>query len=161
MQGGVSYLFSPKHRIGVDLLYGDVAPAAEDVFVSVEYRNRTIDHPRPTNRLGGEVTYRFSGRLVGFEVRGYLLSTRGENTVRQYYDDVASVFSDMVITDMDKLYAGVELGCDITLTDRFALRTAFSIWLVRVFSLSSSAPPPLPGLTSGSRRGFPSSVRTR
>lgn len=126
VQGGVSYLFSPKHRIGVDLLYGDVAPAAEDVFVSVEYRNRTIDHPRPTNRLGGEVTYRFSGRLVGFEVRGYLLSTRGENTVRQYYDDVASVFSDMVITDMDKLYAGVELGCDIALTDRFALRTAFA-----------------------------------
>lgn len=126
VQGGVSYRFSPKHRLGVDLLYGDAAPAAEDVFISVEYRNRTIDHPRPTNRLGGEFTYRFSGRLVGFEVRGYLLSTRGENTVRQYYDDVASVFSDMVITDMDKLYAGVELGCDIALTDRFALRTVFA-----------------------------------
>lgn len=126
VQGGVSYRFSPKHRLGVDLLYGDAAPAAEDVFISVEYRNRTIDHPRPTNRLGGEFTYRFSGRLVGFEVRGYLLSTRGENTVRRYYDDVASVFSDMVITDMDKLYAGVELGCDVALTDRFALRMAFA-----------------------------------
>ncbi len=126
VQGGVSYRFSPKHRLGVDLLYGDAAPAAEDVFISVEYRNRTIDHPHPTNRLGGEFTYRFSGRLVGFEVRGYLLSTRGENTVRRYYDDVASVFSDMVITDMDKLYAGVELGCDIALTDRFALRTVFA-----------------------------------
>lgn len=121
---GVSYLFTPKHYVKLDLFYGDVAPAADQVFIAPEYRNQVIDQPRPIHQFGSELCYRFTGGVWQVEVRGYFTSSRGESDVRHYYDDLASLFSDMVLTGINKRYAGIEIGTEFTLSQRFRLRLA-------------------------------------
>lgn len=126
VKGGIGYLFTPAHALRLDLLYEEVAPTARDVFVSIDYRNRTIDDPRTVNRFGGELGYRYAGRVVRLELCGYVTVSRGEAEVRRYYDDLASVYSDMVLSGIEKLYAGIEFGAEVMLTRRFTLRIAAS-----------------------------------
>ena len=126
LKGGIDCLFTPAHTLRLDLLYEDVAPAARDVFVSIDYRNRTVGDPRTANRFGGELSYRYAGRTVRLELCAYATVSRGESEVRRYYDDIASVYSDMELSGIGKLYAGVEFGAEVLLTRRFALRVAAS-----------------------------------
>ena len=124
LQGTLNYAFSSSHHLGLEVAYGDQAPVARDVFLSVDYRNRLIDELRPENWLGGELRYRWSGRWWDVTLTGYATWRRGGVQVRSYYDDIAGAYADLVMRDIDRLYAGVELGTLFTLTPRWSLRVA-------------------------------------
>ncbi|MDD3107724.1 MAG: TonB-dependent receptor, partial [Alistipes sp.] len=124
LKSGVSYLFTPNHALRLDVLYGDKAPEAEELFLNPEYCNQTLDHPTPAHRFGAELCYRLSGRRVRAELRGYYTSSVNECEVMRYYDDLSSLYADLILRDLRKRYLGVELGVEVRLSECFALRMA-------------------------------------
>lgn len=124
VKGGVGYAFSPSHRIELSVLYGDAAPLAGNIFIAPDYRNRTIDRSQPVNLLGGELHYAFSGAIFTLSFNAYVTRSSGESAIYRYYDDLASVYSDLVLSGIDKCYAGAEAGASVDFTSRLSLRIA-------------------------------------
>lgn len=124
LKGGIGYAFTPAHSLEMRVAYGDVAPVADALFLAPEYQNRTVADPRPINLLAGELEYRISWRSVDIGLCGYVTTTRGEGDVRHYYDDLAGEYANMELSGIDKLYAGVELGVTVRITDRWSVRGA-------------------------------------
>lgn len=124
LKGMLSYAFSPAHHVSLEVAYGDQAPLARDVFLSVDYRNALVDNVRSENLLGGELRYRWAGRWLDVTLTGYATLRRGGVQVRGYYDDIGGAYADLVMSGIDQLHAGVELGMLFTLTPRWSLRMA-------------------------------------
>ncbi len=122
LQGSLSYAFSAAHHLGLEVAYGDQAPVAQDLFLSVEDQNRLLEDPHPENWLGGELRYRWRGRWWDVSLTGYVTRRQGGVEVRSYYDDIEGAYANAVLRGLDRLHVGAELGVLFTLTPRWSLR---------------------------------------
>ena len=109
VRANVGYAISPKHQINLSAGVRSVAPDGEDLYLQSRYNNRVIDNPRASNEISTELCYRWRSKI--FEVDATLFAARSEDELRvaHYYDDLASTYSDMVVSDISQLRAGVEL----------------------------------------------------
>lgn len=124
LKAGASCRFSPRHSLSLDAACGDRAPAVRDAFLSPEYRNAAAGDPSPEHFLSGSLRYRIAWRTVALHVSGYVTAVSGAREVIRYYDDMALLYSDLLMSDIAKLYAGVEFGLEVELAPRLALTLA-------------------------------------
>ena len=124
VKAGVGYRFSPRHGLALDLACGRRAPLAGDAFVSPRYRNETVPGVGQERFLSGELGYRLDAGSVSLTLSLYGTLCSDGTQVRRYYDDLASVYSDMMLSQIGRLYAGAELGAEFRLASRLALRVA-------------------------------------
>lgn len=117
------YSFTPRHYIGVTLAVAGSAPDSEDLFLQTQYNNRTIDSPKLETAFSAEVDYRYRGRAVNVSASLYLRRTWDGVDVAHYYDDLAFTYSDMVVSDIGLLNAGIEIAADV----RFARNWSASV----------------------------------
>lgn len=121
-----SYSFSPRHILRATGLAARVAPEAGAMFVSPESANMIVDNPQALAVLSGEAEYimtinRFMCKLAGF----YAATSHGAE-VYAYYDDIESVYSDMVVSGISKGFYGIELGARYDFSPRLSLSVAAS-----------------------------------
>lgn len=127
LKGEAGYAFTPSRRLEFRVAYGDVVPLAGAVFVAPDYQNRPIDRPRPVNLLAGEMSFATSSASVRFVVNAYVTRTSGESAVYHFYDDLSATYSNLVLSRIDKIFAGVEAGVGINLTSRLECNAAAAI----------------------------------
>ena len=115
-RAAIGYIISPKQQIDLSAGVCSVAPDGEDLYLQSRYNNRIIDNPRASTEISAELRYRWHSKI--FDVDATLFASRLDGGVRvaHYYDDLASTYSDMVVSDISLLRAGVELVA----TARFA-----------------------------------------
>ncbi len=123
----MGYSFSPKHILRATGLAAQIAPDAASMFVSPQSANMIIDDPKTLSVMSGEAEYIMT--LNGFmcKVAGFSTATSHESAVYAYYDDIESVYSDMVVTGISKIFYGLELGASYDFSSRLALSLAASI----------------------------------
>lgn len=105
----VGYTFSPKHNLSLSGAVRSDAPDAEDLFLQSRYNNRTIDNPTVATEISAELNYRLTSRIFTLDATLFAALSDGEVRVAHYYDDLASTYSDMVISDISQLRAGAEV----------------------------------------------------
>ena len=113
VKAGVGYRFSPRHGLALDLACGRRAPLAGDAFVSPRYRNETVPGVGQERFLSGELGYRLDAGSVSLTLSLYGTLCSDGTQVRRYYDDLASVYSDMMLSEIGRLYAGAEHGAQV------------------------------------------------
>ncbi len=112
--GASAYLnLSVKHRLSLSALASSEAPFADNVFISPAQNSRMIASPVPAGVYGAELSWSFAGKDIDLRVTGFVNASTGETEIRQYYDDLASTFSNMAVRGVDKLGYGVEAGAEI------------------------------------------------
>lgn len=112
------YALSVRNRIGLTLNGQTIAPNHEDVFLSPESNNLTVQGIVPEKILSAQVDWNIYLGPVEAEVSAYFLRSNNRSTIRSYWDDVASEYCQMIIGSMDRTAAGVELGARIDLLPR-------------------------------------------
>ena len=127
LKAGATYNFTPSHYAGVNVAYGDAAPLARNIFVSPDYQNALIDNPRTINMLSGELNYFYSNRILVLSISAYATLTSGESEVIHFYDDISSLYSNLVMSGIKKLFMGVELGIGVSITPRLTLDMAAAV----------------------------------
>ena len=120
------YSFSPRHGVDLTVMAAEQAPAVDRVFLSPMYNNYTVNDPTTMGVMGAELSYRLSLPNLRLKMTGFYTRTRRETDVYRYYDDLTSLFCDMSLSGMDKLFYGIELGAEIRLASRFYLTMAAS-----------------------------------
>jgi hypothetical protein len=118
---------SVKHRLSLATLASTQTPAADNVFISPEQNNYLISSPEPFGVYGVEVSWSFAGKNVDVRLTGFVNSTTSETEIRSYYDDLSSIFSNMIVSGIDRLGYGVEVGIDARLTRWLSLRAGGSL----------------------------------
>lgn len=78
--------------------------------MSPRYRNETVPGVGQERFLSGELGYRLDAGSVSLTLSLYGTLCSDGTQVRRYYDDLASVYSDMMLSEIGRLYAGAELG---------------------------------------------------
>jgi hypothetical protein len=99
-----------RHSFSLSLLASTEAPFADDIFLSPRQNNLIAAGAVPSGLYGAEAAWAFTGEWIDLRLGGFVNSTVGEMQVRQYYDDLASRFADMVVRGIDRLSYGVEAG---------------------------------------------------
>jgi hypothetical protein len=114
------------HSVSVSLLAATEAPTVNSLFMSPRQNNFTVGGTSVTGLYGAEGAWGFSNDWLDVRVGGFVNATTGETWVRQYYDDLASRFSDMVVRGVDRLGYGVEMGISARPTRWLTLSTGVS-----------------------------------
>lgn len=111
--------FTPRHFLEIRATVSGEAPDAADMFLQARYNNRLIDNPRLRNTYGGELNYTFLHKSIDLKVSLFAVHTRNDCEVSHYFDDLASEYSDMVVSGIDRLRYGVEMAANVRIARRW------------------------------------------
>ncbi|MEG1622707.1 MAG: TonB-dependent receptor [Alistipes sp.] len=111
----IGYALTPRHYIGLAVLSKASTQGCENLFLQPQYNNRLIDKPATEKRYAAELNYRFNGRIFRMQLAAFAgFSREGQQTDR-YYDDLAALFCDRVITKIGTAAYGVEVAGEVSL----------------------------------------------
>lgn len=103
------YAFSARHNISLKAGLHSVAPDCEDLFLQSRYNNRTIDDPRAENEFSAELNYHWHSKILEMDVTLFAALSQHGVRVAHYYDDLAGLYADMVVSDISWLRSGLEM----------------------------------------------------
>ena len=109
------YSFTPRHYIELSGAACGYMPDFEDLFLQTQYNNRIIDNPRLRKEYASELNYTFLHRSFNLRATLFAMALLDNCEVSHYYDDLAGEYCDMVVTDINRLNAGVEIAATIRL----------------------------------------------
>jgi hypothetical protein len=118
---------SVRHRLSLAAVVSSKEPTADNVFISPEQNNFQIANAQPFGMYGAEVSWSFAGKDVDVRVSGFVNAITDQTEIRSYYDDLSGVFSNMIISGIDRLGYGVEVGVEARFTRWLSMRAGGSV----------------------------------
>ncbi len=128
-KGGLSYQITGRHWLRINGGYFSRPPVLQNVFINPRENNEVVANLQSETISTVDASYfirmpRLIGRLTGFY-------TRFQNTtdVNYFFVDagVGSDFVQEVITDLDKLHMGIELGLEYELSSSVKLSAVAAV----------------------------------
>ncbi len=131
LAGRVAYALTPRSTLSLRLQSLGSAPEADHLFLQPEYNNRTIERPVLSHSLHLELGYRQRSDLLEWSAAAFL--HRVDNAIRtgRYYDDLAGLFTDRVVEQIDEQTFGLELAARCYPAERWRLSAAFALQCAR------------------------------
>ena len=128
-KGGFAYKITGRHWLTGQAIYGNTPPVLQNVFINPRENNLIVDKIQKEKISSVDLNYflrlpNLIGRFTGFY-------TRFQNTtdINFFFVDsgVGSDFVQEVLTDLDKLHMGVELGLEYQLSAAVKLSAVAAI----------------------------------
>lgn len=104
----------PGHDVAVAVMLRGQSPECYDDFLQVQYNNRTTGRACLATTLAAEAMYSFEYERLRLSAKVYMLSYNNLTDVLHYYDDLAGVYVDAVVSNIDRLHYGLEAVVDVT-----------------------------------------------
>ncbi|WP_282075061.1 TonB-dependent receptor [Maribacter aquivivus] len=129
LKSGASYTITGRHWVSVNTAIINRAPVLQNVFINPRENNTVVPNLQSETMTSVDATYflrmpKLTGRFTGFY-------TRFQNTtdVNFFFVDsgVGSDFVQEVLTDLDKLHLGVELGLEYQVSSAVKLSLVASV----------------------------------
>ena len=123
LKGGITYRFTGRHWLKVNGGYINQAPVLQNTFINPRESNGVV--PTIQNETISTVDFNYFLRLPDLTGRLSTFYTRFQNTtdINFFFVDsgVGSDFVQEVITDLDKLHMGIELGLEYQISSQVKL----------------------------------------
>ncbi|VXB37544.1 peptidase associated domain and porin domain-containing protein [Maribacter litoralis] len=126
---GASYTITGRHWVSVNAAYINKAPTLQNVFINPRENNNVVPNIQSEKITSVDANYylrmpKLTGRLTGFFTRFQNLTD-----VNFFFVDsgVGSDFVQEVLTDLDKLHLGTELGLEYQLSSAVKLSLVASV----------------------------------
>lgn len=126
-RGAVCWSPTARHRIMLSFTVASRPPAYNDMFYSPRFSNRTVEDVQVFSCLGAELRYGLQFGIGRLEVNTYACRIGSRTEVIRYYDDIASVYSDMVLSGSARTRLGVELAAAFDLSSRLQAKVAGAV----------------------------------
>lgn len=122
----VGYSFSPYNYIDAGVILAARSSEVKNLFLNPEYNNRMIDNPSMENLLSAEINYKFSSYVVDMAVTAYLNSTQNGGFTMRAYDDLSSMYCDVVVSELDQIRYGIEASSTVNIINNLQASLALS-----------------------------------
>lgn len=97
------------HQFAASASVRGISPDADDMFLQTQYNNRPTEGYRLATTLAADLSYQYTRSNLHVGATLFYRSTADESDVVHYYDDLARIYSDAVISDICRLSLGVEV----------------------------------------------------
>lgn len=126
LKGGLVYKINGRHIITVNGLTQTRAPNVQNSFISPRTRDKVIDNLESSQILSGDINYIV--RYPKFKSRVTAFYTEYNNQIwsRSFYHDEYFNFVNYMMTGVDKLYQGIEIGAEGNVTSTIVVSGAFT-----------------------------------
>jgi len=123
VKGAFTYKLTGRHWLSAQGIYGTTSPVLQNIFINPRENNLVVPKIQSENHSSIDLNYfirlpKLTGRVTGFY-------TRFQNTtdINFFFVDtgVGSDFVQEVVTDLDKLHLGAELGLEYQLSSAVKL----------------------------------------
>jgi CarboxypepD_reg-like domain/TonB dependent receptor len=126
-KGGVTYKINGRNYITAIASYSTRAPFANESFVSARTRNQLANNLTSEKILSTEISYifkysKFKGRLTGFRT-----TFKDKLDSNVFYHDEFQTFVNYLMTGIDRVHSGIELGTQYQIDAQWSIVAAGSI----------------------------------
>ena len=110
VKANLNYVIGGNMRVYANVGYFRDAPTFNQAFVSARTRNTVTPGLTSIKSLSSDINWQYSGGGYNARVSGYYTKIWDQSKVMSAYDDIQNAFSNYVLTGIDELHYGLELG---------------------------------------------------
>ncbi len=122
-KGGVTYKIDGRNRLSFNGTIESRAPQANNSYVSVRIKDTAV--PMVNEEVASaDLSYSFTYPNVRGRVSAFRTQTQNSSDLYSYYDDAGQTFVNFILSDVSKLYQGIEAGLSVKLNGSFSVSMA-------------------------------------
>ena len=126
VKAGAVYKLTGRHFITANALYQTKAPNSRNSFISPRTRNAMVNGLESTEVLSGDLNYQVRYPNLRGRASIYYSEINNQVWARSFYHDEFRNFVNYVMTGVDHLYMGTELGVEGKIMDTWIVSGAFA-----------------------------------
>jgi len=126
VKGGVTYKVTGRHLITANLAYLTRAPLSRNAYISPKTRDHLVKNLESTEVISGDVSYHVRYPNLRARVTAFYTQINNQVWSRSFYHDEYNAFVNYVMTDVDQLFYGTEIGVEYTMASVWVLSGAFT-----------------------------------
>ena len=113
---GATYKLDGRHYFTAHLDYGTRAPLFDNVYIAPRVKNTTVVNPANERDFSADLSYTWNYRRFRGSITGYY--TEMDNAIERngFYDESYQTYANYVLTDVKRVYKGIELGMAYKIT---------------------------------------------
>lgn len=124
LKAGFTFNIDNRSYILANVLAETRAPLVQDAYVSERIKDVLVPNLTSEKNLSADLTYSFNYRAVRGRITGF--RTQVSDAVKKYgyYDDEYRTFINHLLSGLNKVYQGIEVGLSVPLTPMFTISAA-------------------------------------
>jgi len=123
---GLTYKLTGRHLISINGAYMTRAPLSRNSYISPKTRDHVVNDLQNTEVLSGDINYVVRYPNLRARVTAFYTEINNQVWSRSFYHDEYNAFVNYVMTDVDQLFVGTEIGVEYTLASVWVLSGAFT-----------------------------------
>lgn len=120
-KSGMTYKITGRHFANINALYMSKAPSFRNSYVSPRTRDHVVDNLKNEKVMSADVSYIYRSPYVKARLTGYYARIEDQVYLRSFYHEGLQSFGNYVMTGVDKLHYGLELGVEGKVTQNITL----------------------------------------
>lgn len=125
-KAGATYKITGRHFILLNAGYMTEAPYFWDAYISPRTRDHVVKNLQSEKILSGDISYVWRAPTVDLRLTGFYTQFKDGLWNRSFYHDELNSFVNYIMTGVDKLNYGTELGLDVEITPTWSVNAAGS-----------------------------------
>ncbi|MCB0400621.1 MAG: TonB-dependent receptor [Flavobacteriales bacterium] len=126
VKAGAIYKITGRHLVRLNGAYLTRAPYAMNAFVSPRTRNQILPGLTDEKIMSGDLSYLVRYPKVKVRATGYYTTIKDKSWNRSFYHDELKTFVNYMMTGVDQLFMGVELGASVNITSTVVAEVAIA-----------------------------------
>ena len=127
LKGGLTYKFNGRHLLTANIAYGSQAPLPYDAYISPRICDRTAYDLKSGRIFSADLSYIFSTPKVQGRITVYQTNFYDQTERSSFYDDDRATFVNYVLSGVNRIHRGVELGATYRLDDHWSFDLAGTV----------------------------------
>lgn len=127
LKGGLTWKINGRHLISANIAYGSQAPLPYDAYVSPRICDRTAYDLKSGRIFSADLSYIFSTPKVQGRISVYQTNFYDQTERSSFYNDDRATFVNYVLSGVNRIHRGVELGATYRLDDHWSFDLAGTV----------------------------------
>lgn len=123
---GFLYKITGRHLLSFNGLYKTEAPYVRNAYVSPRTRDQLVPNLTSTEIISGDINYNIRLPFLKARLTGFYTQINNQTWARSFYHDEYRTFVNYMMTNVDQLFMGIELGFESNVTSTLQLTGAFT-----------------------------------
>ena len=124
---GFLYKITGRHLLSFNGMYKTEAPYVRNAYVSPRTRDQLVPNLKSTEIISGDLNYNVRLPFLKARLTGFYTQINNQTWARSFYHDEYRTFVNYMMTNVDQLFMGIELGFESNITSTVQLTGAFTI----------------------------------
>ena len=124
---GFLYKITGRHLLSFNGMYKTEAPYVRNAYVSPRTRDQLVPNLKSTEIISGDLNYNLRLPFLKARLTGFYTQINNQTWARSFYHDEYRTFVNYMMTNVDQLFMGLELGFESNITSTIQLTGAFTV----------------------------------